>query len=164
MNNIIRRDPFREMVSLRNAMDRLFDSAFSGEPWEWQPFAHELPLDVSENQEEYLVKASLPGINPDDLEVTINDRTLTIKGEFKAEETRKDVHYHLRERRYGSFARSITLPTLVKSDAIEARYDAGVLTLRLPKTEEVKAKRISVRSGETPAIIEARAKDVTGKN
>jgi len=110
------------------------------------------------------VKASLPGINPDDLEITFNERTLTIKGEFKAEETKEDVHYHLRERRYGSFARSLTLPTPVKSDAIEARYDAGVLTLRLPKTEEVKARRITVRSGEAPKMIEGHAKDIAGKN
>ena len=164
MYNITRRDPFREMMTLRSAMDRLFDSAFYGSPWDWQPFTHELPLDVSENQEEYLVKASLPGINPDDLEITFNERTLTIKGEFKAEETKEDVHYHLRERRYGSFARSLTLPTPVKTDAIEARFEAGVLTLHLPKTDEVKAKRITVRSGDAPQMIEGRAKDIASKN
>lgn len=164
MRSIIRRDPFREMLSLRNAMDQLFDSAFVGAPWDWQGLTAELPLDVAENPDEYLVKASLPGINPDDLEITFNERTLTIKGEFKAEETREDVRYHLRERRFGSFARSLTLPTPVKSDAIEARYEAGVLTLRLPKTEEVKAKRIAVRSGDAPQMIEGRAKNIASKN
>ena len=164
MRSIIRRDPFREMLSLRNAMDQLFDSAFVGAPWDWQSWTAELPLDVVENQDEYLVKASIPGINPDDLEVTFSDRMLTIKGEIKAEEVKEDVQYHLRERRYGSFTRSVTLPTLVKADAIAASYNAGVLTLRLPKTEEVKAKRISVRTDDSHKMIEGRAKDIAGKN
>ncbi len=164
MNNLIRQDPFREMMSLRSMMDRLFDSAFLGSPWEWQPMAGELALDVAETENEFLVKASLPGINPDDLDVTVSGRTLTIKGEYKAEEEKEDVHYHLRERRYGSFARSLTLPTPIQSDAVEARFEAGVLTLHLPKTEEVKPKRIAVRNAETPQMIEGKATDIKAKN
>jgi len=167
MNSLIRRDPFREMMTLRSAMDRLFDTAFMGEPGEpgeWSSFADTLPLDVSETEDEYLVKASIPGIKPDDLEITYNSKTLTIKGEFKAEQEKEDVHYHLRERRYGAFARSLTLPAAVISDAIEAKYEAGVLTLKLPKTEEVKPKKITVRSIEAPSMIEGKVKEVASKN
>ena len=110
MNYIIRRDPFREMVTLRSAMDRLFDSAFLGEDGDWPTFVDSLPLDVAETEDEYVVKASIPGIKPDDLEITYSGKTLTIKGEFKAEEEKEDVHFHLRERRYGAFARSLSLP------------------------------------------------------
>ncbi len=125
MNYIIRRDPFREMMTLRSAMDRLFDTAFLGEPGEreWPSFVDSLPLDVSETEDEYVVKASIPGIKPEDLEITYSGKTLTIKGEFKAEQEKEDVHYHLRERRYGAFARSLTLPAAVKSEAIEAKYE-----------------------------------------
>jgi len=164
MDSLIRRDPFREIMSLRSAMDRLFDSAFFGIPWEWEPLSHELALDVAETEDEFVVKASLPGINPDDLDITFSGRTLTIKGEIKEEEKKEDVHYHLRERRYGTFSRSVTLPAPINADAIEARYEAGVLTLHLPKTDEVKPKRIAVRRVETPQMIEGKATDVASRN
>jgi HSP20 family protein len=163
MNYMIRRDPFREMMTLRSAMDRLFDAASLGESGEWPEFVDTLPLDVSETEDEYVVKASIPGIKPDDIEITYSGKTLTIKGEFKAEEEKDEVHYHLRERRYGAFARSLTLPAAVKSDAIEARYESGVLTLKLPKTEEIKPKKIAVHSAETPSMIEGKVKE-TSKN
>ncbi len=88
MNYLIRRDPFREMMTLRSAMDRLFDTAFlgePGEPGEWPSFVDTLPLDVTETEDEYFVKASIPGIQPDDMEITYSGKTLTIKGEYKAE-------------------------------------------------------------------------------
>jgi HSP20 family protein len=116
-------------------------------------------LDVAETEEEYLVKASVPGINPDDLDITFTDKILTIKGEYKEEEEKEDVHYHLRERRFGSFSRRLRLPNTIKSDAIEAKYEDGVLVLHLPKTEEVKPKRITVQNGETP-VLEGQASDM----
>ena len=164
MDNLIRRDPFRELMSLRSAMDRMFDSAFYGEPSEWRSLTADLALDVTEDENEYVVKASLPGINPDDLDITFSGKTLTIKGEYKAEEEKDDVHYHLRERRYGSFSRSLSLPTPINSDAIEAKYEAGVLTLHLPKTEEAKPKRITVGVSEKPQMIEGKVSDIKGKN
>jgi HSP20 family protein len=164
MDNLIRRDPFREMMSLRSAMDRIFDSAFFGMPWEWQPLMGDLALDVAEDENEFVVKASLPGINPDDLDITYSGKTLTIKGEYKAEDEKEDVYYHLRERRYGSFSRSLSLPAPINSDAIQARYEAGVLTLHLPKTEEAKPKRIAVRVADSPQMIEGKATDIKGKN
>lgn len=158
MTRIILRDPYREMVSFRNAMDRLVDDSIYNRRWSWSP-KFELALDVAETEEEYLVKASIPGINPDDLDITFTDKILTIKGEFKEEEEKEDVHYHLRERRYGSFSRRLRLPNTIKSDAIEAKYEEGVLTLRLPKTDEVKPKRITVQNGETP-VLDAEASDI----
>ena len=163
MNYIIRRDPFREMMTLRSAMDRLFDTAFLGEAGEGPAFVDTLPLDVTESEDEYVVKASIPGIQPEDMEITYSGKTLTIKGEYKAEEEKDDVHYHLRERRYGAFARSLTLPAAVRSEAIEAKYESGVLSLKLPKSEEVKPKKIAVHSAEAP-MIEGKVKEVASKN
>ncbi len=154
---ITRWDPFQDLMSLRNTVDRMFDRTF-GTEGNWQPTAMNwgLALDVVENEDEYLVKASLPGIKPDDLEITFTNNILTIKGEVKEESEEKDARYHLRERRYGTFSRSISIPTQVKSDAIEAKYENGVLSLHLPKTEEVKPRRIPIQSGETK-VIEATA-------
>ncbi len=90
----------------------------------------------------------MPGIDPDDLDITVTKNTLVIKGEMRKEEETEEERYHLRERRYGRFARSITLPTSVDADHIEANYENGVLILYLPKTEEMKPKRIEVHSGE----------------
>lgn len=148
MANLIRWDPFREMMSMRSSMDRLLDRFFEEPFGEWQTAGWGLPLDLTEKEDEFIVKASVPGIDPDDLEITLSENTLTIKGEIRKEEEKEEERYHLRERRYGRFTRSISLPAGVKSDQIEADYNKGVLTLHLPKTEEVKPKRIPVRSGE----------------
>lgn len=161
---LTRWDPFRELMSIRSTMDRLFDSVLSGTTTTWQPTVWDLALDVAENEDEYVVKASLPGINPDDLEITFSHNTLTIKGEVKEDKELKEAHYHLRERRYGSFARSVTLPAGIDADKIEASYEAGVLKLRLPKAEEVRPKKIAIKSGEKPKVIEARASEVVSKN
>lgn len=155
MNALSRRDPIREMMTMQSAMDRLFESAFGESIPGWsRGLAADLALDVSENENEYVVKASLPGINPDDLEVTYNANTLTIRGETKAEEEKEGTRYHVRERRFGSFSRSINLPTSIQADAIQANYEAGVLTLRLPKAEEARPKRIQIRSGAGAQMLE----------
>jgi HSP20 family protein len=139
-------DPFREMVTLRDAMDSLFENAMI------QPFSgtrgsagQYLPVDVMENQDNFVVRASLPGINPDDLNVTVVDNVLTIEGEVRADE-QKESRYHLRERRWGAFSRQIGLPASVDANAVRADYTNGILTLTLPKSEESKPKRIQIRS------------------
>jgi HSP20 family protein len=142
-------DPFQEMLNLRRTVDRLFDNTTDHE---WQPMQWGLAVDVVENKDDFIVKASVPGINPEDLDVSYSDGTLTIKGEVKADNEVKENQYHLRERRYGSFARSITLPTTIKGDAIEASYQNGVLNLRLPKAEEVKPKRIAIKVDDQKMI------------
>lgn len=146
MSELTRWDPFRDMLTLRNAMDRLFDSAFVGPNIAWQSEALNMAVDVIENADNFVVKASVPGINPDDLEITLNNNVLTIKGEVKEEKDVEEARYHLRERRYGSFTRSFTIPSNVKAEEIQANYNQGVLSLTLPKAEEAKPKRIAVKS------------------
>lgn len=165
MNWLSRRDPWREMMSMRNAMDRVFDNMLLGSQSDWQPAVWDLAMDVSETDDEFLVKASIPGVKPEDLDISYNNNTLTIKGEVKEErEEGEESRYHLRERRYGQFARSISLPSTVDADEIEANYDAGVLTLHLPKAEAAKPRRISVRSNESPQLVEGKATDIKHKN
>lgn len=155
---LARRDPFREMMTLRHAMDRLFDSAFVGP----QDVAQEsgwssLAMDVSENEDAYMVKATMAGVRPEDIEITYQGNTLTIKGEAKEEKETEGEQYHIRERRFGTFSRSITLPSNIQADRIEAASENGVLTIRLPKAEEAKPKRISIQAKESPKTIEAGA-------
>ncbi len=152
---LTRWDPFQEMLNLRRTVDRLFDNS---SPDNWQSMQWGLAVDVVENKDDFILKASVPGINPDDLDVSYADDTLTIKGEIKADNEVKNEQYHLRERRYGTFARSITLPVKVKGDSIEANYQNGVLTLRLPKAEEVKPKRISIKVSDEK-MIEGKVKN-----
>ena len=150
-------DPFREMVSMRRAVDRLIENSMGGEDWN-QQLEWSLPLDVVEDENAYVVKASIPGIKPEDLEITYNKGMLTIKGEVKDETETTKGEYHLRERRYGTFTRSISLPATVKPDDIQASVENGTLTLKLPLSEEIKPKRIAVNSGSEPKVISAKNK------
>ena len=151
MTRIIRWNPYREMHNMINSVDRRVDSRYLAArhmaPQNWA-----LAVDVSESEDEYLIKASLPGINPEDLDINIESNVLTIKGEYKEEEEREDRRYHMRERRSGNFCRSFSLPNSVNADAIEATYEAGVLSLSLPKAEEAKPHRIEVKSFDKPMI------------
>ncbi len=146
MTTLVRWDPFREMMQLQNAVDRIFESELASTLplWRQSATAWMLPLDVIETEDEFIVKASIPGISPDELDISLTDNVLTIKGEIKEEEA-EEVRYHLRERRFGMFQRSISLPVPVKSDKVEAVYENGVLTLHIPKVEEVKPKHISIK-------------------
>jgi HSP20 family protein len=148
---LTRWDPFQEMLNLRRTVDRLFDNASQDHDWA-QSTPWGLAVDVVENKDDFIVKASVPGINPDELDISYVEDTLTIKGEIKSENEVKENQYHLRERRYGTFSRSVTLPTKIKGDAIEASYQNGVITLRLPKAEEVKPKRIAIKVGDQKMI------------
>ena len=157
---LTRYDPLREMLNVRNTMERLLDSVTTGTST-LPPAILGLPLDVAESENEYVVKASLPGIYMNDLEITYSNNTLTIKGEVREEQELEEARYHLRERSYGSFARSITLPAGVESDKIEGKCEAGVLTLRLPKAEEIKPRKIAIKAGVGHDVIEA---EVVSKN
>ncbi len=147
-------DPFREMMTMRRAMDRLIDSSLTDETTSTPEWG--LPLDVVENENGYVVKASLPGIKPEDLNITYDQGMLTISGEIKDESDKQQGQYHMRERRFGTFSRTISLPSTVKPEDIQANYQDGVLTLTLPKSEETKPKRIQVKSGEHGKTIEGR--------
>ncbi len=145
---LTRWNPYREMMKMQRMMDRMMDRNFFDWPADWENPELGLALDVVDKGEEFLVKASIPGINPDDLEITYKENVLTIQGELKAEEEKEEEQYYLRERRYGRFSRSIALPTIVDADKIEAKYHDGILTLRLPKAEESKPKRIEIKTGK----------------
>jgi len=160
---LTRWDPFREMMVIRNARDRMFDGDLALAPSSWRSFNWSVALDVVENDDEFVVKASLPGINPDDLEITFIDGKLTIKGEVTEEEKVEEARYHLRERRFGSFSRSIKLPSGIDTEKIDAKYESGVLELYLPKVEEVKPKKITIKTS-SPEVIDTHAEEVISEN
>jgi HSP20 family protein len=147
MSNLIRWDPF-DRLSLRNAMDRLFDESVvrPGFGWVAPLAAAELAIDVYETKDDVLVKAALPGVKPEQVEVSITGDTLTIRGETKEENEVKEADYLRKERRFGSFCRSVVLPSGIKADKADATFENGVLTLRVPKAEEVKTKSIKVKT------------------
>jgi HSP20 family protein len=150
MANITRYDPLGEMVSLRSAMDRLFEDSFVS-PLTWRTMANgeaiNPPLDVHESPDELVVTAALPGMKADDVEITMTGQTLTLRGEFKADEQVSKDQYLYRERRYGSFSRTLQLPVRVQGDRADATFTDGVLTLRIPKAEEVKPRQIRINAG-----------------
>jgi HSP20 family protein len=155
MAKLVRWNPYREMVGMLNAMDRLVDSDSLGtRSYVARPTTWGLALDVTENEDEYTLKASLPGIAPEDIDISFENDVLTIKGETKEDEEVEGVRYHMRERRFGSFCRSIRLPNSIEADNIEANYEAGILSLVLPKLEDAKAKRIEVKSLDSSKMIE----------
>lgn len=138
--------PFREVSKLRSEMDRLWDDyfgsgrrAFKSETW--------VPsVDVSETDDKIVVKAEIPGMESKDIDISLSGDVLTIKGEKKSEREEKEENYHLVERSYGSFSRSLRLPVGVDGDKIEASYKQGVLTVTCPKKEEVKPKPIEIKA------------------
>lgn len=150
MNSLTRWNPFQEMMTLTNQFDRLFENAFTvRQPW----FAAQqriwgLDLDVRETGDGYVVKASVPGFDPEQIDVTLDRNVLTIKGQLDREELEEDEIYHLRERRYGQFSRSITLPGDVIAEEVQANIDLGVLTVYIPKHESSKPKRIPVQGAQ----------------
>jgi HSP20 family protein len=137
------------MVAMRSQMDRVMDEWLrASNAWEngESTSALRVALDVSETENSFIVKASIPGINPDDLDISFSDNTLTIQGETKEEHVGENERFHLRERRMGQFTRSVTLPLAVNAENIDAQCHNGILTLTLPKAEETKPRKISVRS------------------
>jgi len=146
MTKLVRWSPFREMINLRDEFDRVFDESFRLLPGDRWPSTSNwgLALDVVENEDNFVVKASVPGIDPEELEITLTDNVLTIKGERKEEREVDEDRYHLRERRFGSFCRSFMLPVKVNEEGIEATCENGVLTVEVPKAEEIKPRHIEV--------------------
>jgi HSP20 family protein len=146
---VTRFEPAREFVTLRDAMDRLFEDSFVQPSWtalarrpranqeEWR-----LPLDAYSTPEEIVIMAAVPGVNPENVEITFEGDVLTIRGEFPG--ALENVEYILRERRHGRFSRSLTFNVPVNADAIEANFEHGVLTIVAPKAETVKPKTIKV--------------------
>ena len=145
MSTLVRWEPFGNVRVLHRHMDRLFDDVLRGpRVLSWEPAELGFALDVYEKDDAVVVKAALPGVRPDEVDISVTGDVLTIKGETKSEEETKDGNYHRRELRYGVFARSIPLPTLVDHDKAEATFENGILTVSLPKAEEAKPKSIKI--------------------
>ena len=146
--SISRWEPFREMMTLRQAMDRLFEDSFVRPSLGWiaPPGAASLAVDMFETKDHVAVQVALPGVKPEQVEVSITGDTLTIQGESKDESEVKEENYLRKEQRYGSFCRSLTLPRGLKADKAEATFENGVLKLRIPKAEETKPRTIKVKT------------------
>lgn len=145
MSNLIRWEPAREMMTLREAMDRLFDDAFT-RPLSLRDGWSVPAIDMYQTDDEIVVKAALPGVKADEVQINITGEVLTLKGEMKYEEEKEEKAWHIREQRYGSFERSIVLPTDVVADKAKADFENGILTITLPKAEEVKPRTITVKA------------------
>ena len=148
MNNLTRWEPAREMMTLREAMDHLFNDAFT------RPFSmmrdgganwSSPAIDMYQTDNEVVVKAAVPGFKADEVQINVTGDVLTIKGELKQEEEKKDKSWQIREQRWGAFERSITLPTGVVSDRAKAEFENGILTIALPKSETAKPRTITVK-------------------
>ena len=147
MSNLIRWEPAREMMTLREAMDRLFDDAFTAPLSARSGWSMGTPaIDMYQTDNEVVVKASIPGIKAEEVQINLTGDVLTLKGELKHEEERKDRAWHIREQRFGSFERSVALPTAVKTDQADAVFENGILTITLPKADEVKPKTINIKA------------------
>lgn len=145
MANLVRWDPFSELDQMRQVMDRVFGdlrpARLLGDSGTEIGY---FPVDISETDEEFRVEAALPGVTPENVDIQVHGDTVTIKGEAKEESEEKGRNWLRRERRWGVFARSFTLPTAIDPDRAVADYADGVLTLTLPKSEAVKPKTIKV--------------------
>lgn len=152
MTQVVRWDPFAEFHGLRRAMDRIFDDFTPAHPFRGgEPSELTFPVDIVENDADVVVKAVLPGVKADDVDITVNEGVLTIRGESRTEETTEKDNYHRREIRYGAFSRSVGLPAQVDQEKAEAEFADGVLTVKLPKAENARPKTIKVK-GAAPEL------------
>ncbi len=159
MSNI-KYGPFRELRSLQDEMNRLFLTNYSrGEDREIASGAWAPAVDIFENKDQLVIEAELPGMSPEDVNVSIENNVLTLHGERKFEKKAESDNFHRVERSYGSFTRSFTLPPTVSSENVNAVFENGVLRLTLAKREEAKPRRIEIKVvGDTaPKTIEAKA-------
>ena len=143
---IIRWDPFRDLITIREKMNRLFEEAVSSRGEEkdlvsssWSP-----SVDIYETENELVLSAEIPGIDEKDIEIKLEDNTLTLKGERKFEKETKEENYHRIERAYGSFYRSFSLPPYVDQDKINAEHENGVLRIVMPKKPELQPRTVKV--------------------
>ena len=153
---IVRWEPLRELTTLQNEMNRLFGPVFDtpsptngGTMRRWMP-----AMDLVETEDHFVLRADLPGLSEEDVNIEVEDRVLTVSGERKAEHTESKDGYHRVERAFGSFSRSLTLPEGIDAEAVSASFDRGVLEVRIPKPEERKPRKISIGVGNAPKTID----------
>jgi HSP20 family protein len=156
---LVRWEPVRELTSLQTEMNRLFNTFFDspsgggggngGALRRWLP-----PMDLVETDDHFVLRADLPGLSEEDVNIEVEDRVLTVSGERKAEQTENKDGYHRVERAFGSFSRSLTLPEGIDAEAVSASFDKGVLEVQIPKPEERKPRKISIGVGSSPKTID----------
>jgi len=152
---MVRWEPLRELTSLQNEMNRLFGSFFdaaaagSHTRYRWMP-----AMDLIETADHFVLRADLPGMSEEDVNIEVEERVLTISGERKAELTATKDGYQRFERAFGAFSRSLTLPEGIDAEAVSASFDRGVLEVRIPKPEQRKPRKISIGVGNTPKTLD----------
>ena len=160
---LVRWEPVRELTSLQNEMNRLFNTFFDtpatpgnggGVMRRWVP-----AMDLVESEDHFILRADLPGLSEEDVNIELEDNVLTVTGERKTEHEDKKEGYYRVERSFGQFRRSLTLPEGVDAEAIRASFDKGVLEVRIPKPEEHKPRRVAISVGKKPATIEGESKN-----
>jgi HSP20 family protein len=150
---IVRWEPLRELGTLQNEMNRLFNTVFdapgppNGMARRWMP-----AMDLVETEDHFVLRADLPGLSEEDVKIEFEDGTLTVSGERKSEHESKGEGYHRVERAFGSFSRSLTLPQGIDPEAVAASFDRGVLEVSIPKPEARKPKRIEIGTGSQKTI------------
>jgi HSP20 family protein len=157
--SVTRWDPFGDLLSLQDEMNQLFGRAFGQQPGLdrggqrlWAP-----ALDIAERPDAYLVTVEVPGVRPEDLDITLEGGVLTVQGERRFRDESQDQQWHRVERRYGAFRRSVTLPSQAQADNIEASFEDGLLHITVPKTEAAMPKRIEVRAKGGRKQVEGRS-------
>jgi HSP20 family protein len=152
---IVRWEPFREFTTLQNEMNRLFNTVFDAPApgnggstmRRWMP-----AMDLVETEDNFVLRADLPGMKEDDVKIEFEDGTLTVSGERKAEHESKNEGYYRVERAFGSFSRSLTLPQGIDPEAVTASFNNGVLEVRIPKPEQRKPRRIEIGAADQKTI------------
>jgi HSP20 family protein len=143
---ISRWDPFRDLMTIQNEMNRLFGRTYGGDVGSVSTGAWVPALDIYETKDHYVVTVELPGVEPESVDVSVEDQTLTVRGEREFYREIPDEAFHRVERRYGAFARSLTLPSTADVERISASFDKGVLTIEVPKVEAVKPRKIEIKA------------------
>jgi HSP20 family protein len=167
MTMITRWDPFREFVTIQDRMNRLFRDSYgnneSGREEALTNTAFAPPVDVYEDEHNVTLKIEVPGIDEKDIDVRIENNTLTVHGERKFEKEEKEENYRRVERQYGSFTRTFTLPQTVDQESVQADYDKGVLKIKLQKKAEAKPKQIKVNVGAGQKTLEGKQSKGVGQ-
>jgi HSP20 family protein len=143
MSDLMRKDPFQEMTTLRDAMNQLLAESFV-RPQGWGG-ARQVPLDLYETEDAYVAKLAVPGLKPDNFEITIQQNMISIRGHTQTDQ-QQGIRYHVQEQHFGDFNRTIQFPTAVEANKIQASLADGLLTIHVPKAEAAKPKRITVKT------------------
>ncbi len=143
MARLVRFDPFRELEALRREMEKVFDNFLAERGLEGE-FVWTPPIEVKETDDRYVIRMDIPGVEKENVKIEISDNTLIVSGERKEEKEEKEANYYRREIAYGSFYRAIQLPSDINPEEIKARYENGVLTITVPKSEKAKKREIKI--------------------